>query len=308
MTAGSGSTRSDAGGGNGMIAATGATGTVGSALLEELAARGWRPLALVRPGSAAAAATLPADVVEADLERPDSVGKALGGVTRLFLLTPLHPHQDILQGEIIEAARRAHVAHVVKLSALDAGPDAATEIQRQHGRAERALVESGMTYTLLRPNAFMQNAFQWRAMIARRQAIVLPVGNARVSMIDARDVAAVAARALTDPGLDNATYELTGPEALSYPEIADCLSEAAGRPIRHLDLTPSDAAQAMRAAGMPDWAVRARLELYATYRAGEAERVTDTVAALTGQRPRRFATFAATLASALREETRRGQD
>jgi uncharacterized protein YbjT (DUF2867 family) len=281
------------------IVITGATGTVGRALLADLAHRGYRPKALVRPGSGAVAEPF-ADVVAVDLTQPDTVRDALAGARQLFLLTPLHPRQDRLQRGVIDAARSAGVAHVVKLSALGADPVARTLIQRQHGRADAALIESGMEYTLLRPNAFMQNAMQWLATIEKLDAIVMPAGDARVSMIDARDVAAVAAKALTEPGLERAVLDLTGPEALSYAELAGCLSDVCGRPIRHLDLEPTEAASAMRAAGMPDWAVQARLELYATYRAGEAEPVTTTVSDLIGRPARRFVSFAAELCARLR--------
>jgi uncharacterized protein YbjT (DUF2867 family) len=280
------------------IVLTGATGTIGRALLANLAHRGYRPKALVRLGSSAAIEPF-ADVVPVDLEQPETLRDALTGARELFLLTPLHPRQDELQCGVIDAALDAGVTHVVKLSALGADPTAGTLIQRQHGRAEAALAESGMEYTLLRPNAFMQNAIQWLATIEKLNAVVVPAGDARVSMIDARDVAAVAAKALTEPGLEHAVLDLTGPEALSYAEAAACLTHLCGRPIRHLNLAPEDAASAMRMAGMPDWAVRARLELYATYRAGEAERVTTTVSDLIGRPARRFISFAAELCARL---------
>jgi len=284
-----------------MIAVTGATGTVGSALVNELLERGVRPRAIVRPGRDATGAGLSeAERVEVDLERPETLRGALAGVRRLFLLTPLHPRQDALQRSIVAAAAEAAIEHVVKISALGADPRASARIQRQHGCAEADLVESGMAYTLLRCNAFMQNALQWRAMIVEHGAITMPVGAARVSMIDARDVAAVGAEALTTDGMLNRAYDLTGPEALSYADAAACLSAATGRSIRHVDVDTATAAHAMRAAGMPAWAVDARLELYATYRAGEASRVTSAVHDLTRSRPRRFAALAREIADRLR--------
>lgn len=294
--------RTEAGGGAAAagIALTGATGTVGRAVIAELAARGVRPLAIVRAAESAAALAGAADTVLADLDRPERLEHDLAGTRRLFMLTPLHPRQDALQRRIVDAAGRAGVAHVVKLSALGADPDARVAIHRQHGRGDAHLIASGMGYTCLRPNAFMQNAVQWQGSIARTGAITLPAGDARVSMIDVRDIAAVAARVLTAPELSNQVHELTGPEALSYAEVADCLSHAAGRTIRHRDVAPDEARRAMLSAGMPAWAVDARLELYATYRAGAAQRTTTTVAELTGRPPRRFADFAAEFGPGLR--------
>lgn len=281
------------------IAVTGATGTVGRAVVDELAALGLRPRALVRSSERVADLADRAELVLGDLERPERLARLLAGVERAFVLTPLHPRQDDLQVRIVDAARLAGVTHVVKLSAWGADPAAAARIHHQHGVGDRHLERSGMGFTCLRPNAFMQNAKQWQASIARRSAIALPAGDARVSMIDARDIAAVAVRLLTAPHLENATYDLTGPQALSYAEVAESLSRAAGRTIRHDDVSPEQARDAMRAAGMPAWAVEARLELYATYRAGTAERTTTAVADLLGRRPRRFDEFAAELGPGL---------
>lgn len=263
----------------GSVTVLGATGTVGTALLTALADRGVRPRAVVRPGSVRGLAG--ADTVEGDLTRPESL--PLAGTRSLFLLTPLHPAQDVLQRGIVDAARKAGVEHVVKLSALRAGPNAGCAIHRQHGLAEVALAESGLRHTIVRPNGFMQNMRQWLPGITGRGVIALPVGDARVSWVDARDVAAVAAAALTEPGRDGAVLEVTGPRALDYPTVAGYFSRELGTEVRFVDVSPDAAFDAMTAAGMPPWAVQARLELYATYRAGEAERVTDTVSEVTGR-------------------------
>jgi uncharacterized protein YbjT (DUF2867 family) len=284
-----------------VIAVTGATGSVGRALVAELAAHGVRPRLLVRPDTPRVAEVAGyGEVVPADLRRPTTLDAALRGVERLFLLTPFQPDQGVMQLSLIEAAQRCGVRTVVKLSALGADPDAETLIHRQHGRADQALVESGLRYVLLRPNAFMQNVRQWLPTIERFDAIVLPAGDARVSMVDVRDIAAVAARILLDPRIRSGRHDLTGPAALSYAEVARELSMVAGRPIRHLDVTEAEAATMMRAADVPDWAIRARLELYATYRQGAAEVVTTTVSDVTGRPARGFAALAAELTNQLR--------
>ncbi|WP_158845621.1 NmrA family NAD(P)-binding protein [Saccharothrix deserti] len=272
-----------------MITLLGSTGTIGRALLTELVGRGVRVRALVRPGSVLPAGV--AEPVEGDLTRPGTLTTALAGTGSLFLLTPLHPAQDMLQQGIVDAARRAGVRHVVKVSALGADPTSACRVHRQHGIAEQAVAESGIRYTMLRPNAFMQNARQWLPSIAARGELVLPVGDAKVSMVDARDVAAVAAVALTTPPRTDAVLELTGPQALDYPTAADLVGKALGLDVRHVDVDPDTAKAALTAAGMPPWAVEARLELYATYRAGLAATVTDTVERWTGRPARRFADY-----------------
>lgn len=276
------------------VAVTGATGTVGRPLVRDLVARGHRPRVILRPGSPEPPPP-GTEAVHVDLADSTALATHLAGVERLFLLTPLVPRQDLLQIGMVEAARRAGVQHVVKISALNASPDAPTMIQRQHGVIEEALRASEMTSTSLRPNAFMQNARQWRAEVAARGVVVMPCGDARVSVVDARDVAAAAAM-LTTPEPGDAVHELTGPEALTYTEMARKLSAALGRPVRHLDPSPEDSERAMLAGGAPSWIVRARLELYGTYRRGEAARVTTAVRNLTGREPRHFDTFAGEIA------------
>ncbi|MFD0207293.1 MULTISPECIES: NAD(P)H-binding protein [Saccharothrix] len=266
----------------------GGTGTIGSALLVELAARGVRPSAVVRPGSAGPPHDL-ADVVEGDLTRPEGLLPAFSGARSLFLLTPLHPDQDSLQRGIIDVAKQAGVERVVKVSALGADPSARCGLHRQHGVAEAALAESGLRHTVVRPNGFMQNMRQWLPGITARGVIALPVGDAKVSWVDAHDVAAVAAVALTDPALDGSVLEVTGPQALDYPTVAGHFARGLGKEVRFVDVSPEAAFDVMTGAGMPPWAAEARLELYATYRAGEAAPVTTTVHDVLG-RPARSLT------------------
>ncbi|MBT2440133.1 NmrA family NAD(P)-binding protein [Streptomyces sp. ISL-36] len=294
---------------SGDITVLGGTGNIGRALLSELADLGHRAVALVRPGRGPAVAELAAPVeVEMEAEGgEEAFVRALRGRAALFLLTPFHPRQDLIQERLARAAADAGVAHVVKLSALGADPDSPVLVHRQHGLAERTLAELGLAYTSLRPNAFMQNAVQWLPTLASQDAVVLPAGRARVSMVDVRDIAAAAAALLTGPpppGKGGEVYELTGPEALGYADVAAALSAATGREIRYLDVPPARAAEAMRSNGVPEWAVEARLQLYATYVAGEAETVTGAVRELTGREPRSFSAFAAELAPRLKEGRR----
>ncbi|GAA2777964.1 SDR family oxidoreductase [Saccharopolyspora taberi] len=281
-----------------MIAITGATGTVGRYLLDELAARRVRPRALVRDARGAAAVAGQADPVLADFEQPETLRPALEGVRTLFLLTPLHPRQGALQQRVIDAAVRAGVSAVVKVSALGIGT-ATGVIHEEHEVAEHALEQSGLSHVMLRCNGFMQNSRQWLPVIARFGAIRMPVGDARVSWIDARDIAAVAAEVLTGEIQGKARYDLTGPAALSYPEVARILSDAVGVPVGFEDVPEEEARKGMLASGAPEWAVRARLQLYATYRQGLAEEVSPAVAELTGREARDFAGYAPALAAPL---------
>ncbi|GAA3765044.1 NmrA family NAD(P)-binding protein [Salinactinospora qingdaonensis] len=279
------------------IAVTGATGTVGAAVVAELASLGHHPRALVRPGSTARPPTRSTRVA-VDLDDPAALRSALSGVRALLLLTPLRPRQDLLHESLLNAALDAGVERGVKLSALGADPESAVRIHSEHGRSDRAVRESGLSYAILRPNAFMQNVMQWRGMVARNGTIELPMGDARISMIDARDIAAVAVRALLDWDGVRGAYDLTGPQALSYDDIAEHLSAASGRKVRYVDVAPTVSADNMRAAGTPAWAIEARLGLYSTIRAGEAQLLTSTVQRITGRSPCYFADFAAEVSAA----------
>nr|MDT0662552.1 NAD(P)H-binding protein [Micromonospora sp. DSM 115978] len=289
-----------------MIAVTGSTGTVGRALVAELAGRAAALRLLVRPGAVAADPRgRQAEIVPVDITAPGQVRRALAGSRRLFLLTPFVPDQDALQVAIIEEAARAGVEAIVKLSALGADPRAVSRVHREHGRSDDWLRRSGIAHVVLRPNAFMQNAGQWLPAIDRFDAVPLPTGSARVSMIDARDIAAVAAAVLTAPDLPVGSYDLTGPASLTYADAAQVLSTVAGRPIRHWDLSLPAAADLMRQAGVPEWAISARLELYESYRRGAADRVSDAVPRFTGRPARGFAAYAAGLADRLRRPDQR---
>src|SRR5215216_1883836 len=237
-----------------MILITGATGTTGREIVAELrrvGAAGVR--ALVRdPARASFVREAGFETVAGDFERPETLGAALEGVERALLLTPPSPQTFEQQRAFIEAARRAGVRHVVKLSAFGADADAPEGFGRWHGQAEDFLKSSGLAWTMLRPNFFMQNLLGQARQIAATGSIFQPVGDARASFIDARDIAAVAARALTEEGHEEQTYTLTGPEALSYHDVAAKLSEAAGRSVTYVPISSEQFRAGALGAGLPE--------------------------------------------------------
>ncbi|GAB3210879.1 SDR family oxidoreductase [Marinactinospora thermotolerans] len=270
--------------GRGEILVTGATGTVGRSLVTELVGAGLEPRLLVRPRTRSVVPS-GGTVVRADLDDREAVRRAFEGVRALFLLTPLRPRQDLAQIALLRTAVESGVEHVVKVSAFGADPDSPVTVHREHAASDAELSASGLSHAILRPNTFMQNILQWRAGIAGRGRIELPMGDARVSMIDARDIALAAYHALLDPRRGAGIHELTGPVALGYDEIAASVAEVIGSDVRYVEVTPEETAANMRARGVPDWAVQARLELYGSIRAGEAEEVTSGVLRLTGREP-----------------------
>src|SRR5919197_4999292 len=238
-----------------MILVTGGTGTTGREIvgeLQRLGAKGVR--ALVRdPVRALFIRDAGFETVEGDFDRPETLGGALEGVERALLLTPPSPRTFELQRDFIAAAKRAGVRHVVKFSAFGADSGAPEGFGKWHGQAEEYLKESGLAWTMLRPNFFMQNLLGQARQIAAEGRIYQPVGDASASFIDVRDIAAVAARALVEEGDGGKTYLLTGPEALSYHEVAAKLSETTGREVAYVPITPAQFRAGALAAGLPEW-------------------------------------------------------
>lgn len=272
------------------ILVTGATGTIGTHVVSELAKRGASVRAAAR---GAGKASLPAGVEPAELDFADaaSIDRALQGVSAAFLLTPLAADQVELGTRFIDRAKAAGVKRIVKLSALGSDIEPGIQLGRWHRAVERHLEASGIEHTILRPNNFMQNFASYYPPDAEG-VIYLPWGNAAVSFIDGRDVGRVAAVALTDAGHAGKAYTLTGPAAFTVAEAAATLSIVSGRKITYVDV-PEDAARgAMLGMGLPAWMVDAMMELHAIDKAGYASVVTDEVAKITGTPARSFADFA----------------
>jgi uncharacterized protein YbjT (DUF2867 family) len=197
---------------------------------------------------------------------------------------------------MVDACREAGVRHVVLNSALGAG-DYPKSFPSWHRRVEDKLSASGLDYTILRPNSFMQNILTYYAPSIRTQgAFYAAMGNARTSFIDVRDVAAVAARTLTSPGHAGKTYELNGPEALTYAEVAEKITRASGRRVQYVDITAVQQKQAMLDQRMPDWLVTALLDLQAYYTGGKGGEVDDVVSNILGREPGNMDQFLADFA------------
>ena len=279
---------------------TGATGANGSEIAKLLSDAGVRFRAMVRDaGNAGELARMPGvEIVEGDFDDAGSLRGALVGVERAFLLTPSTERAEERQLRFVEAARDAGVCHLVKLSQLHASEDSPVRFLRYHAVVERAVRESGIAWTFLRPNLFMQGLLMFAGMIRDKGVFTIAAGDARVSLVDIRDNAAVAVAALTGDGHEGRTYNLTGPDALTHAEIAQRLSRASGRTIRFMDIGEADMLDALKRGGMPGWQADGLVEDYAHYRRGEAEAVESGVRDATGAEPRSFTAFAADHAAA----------
>ena len=286
-----------------MILITGATGNVGSEVVKALSRQKHRARAFVRRTSKASPIALPGiELVEGDFAQPDTIAHSLQGVDRLFLLIPSSSQVEQQQRDVVDAAKRSGVKHIVKLSQLGADARSTCRFQRYHGAVEDYIRESGLKYTFLRPNLFMQGLLNFRALIAAQGAFYHAAGDARVSIVDVRDIAAVAALALAEPGHEGKVYEITGPEALTHGEMADRLSTAIGKTVKYVNISPNAMREALVGFGMPEWQASGLVEDYDLYRRGEAAKVTTTVREVAGTAPIAFSQFARDYADAFRSK------
>ena len=277
------------------ILVTGATGTVGRHLVGELIERRASVRALVHDAQRARAALgIGAELAPADFADPASIAAALAGADQVYLVTPNHPQQVERETAVIDAAAATGVRRIVKQSTVGAETGSRLAFWDAHGRLESHLRAAGMPWVLLRANFFMTNLLMTAASVRKAGALFLPAAGAKAAMVDPRDVARAAAAVLTDPDItehDRATYNLTGPEAVTFDDVAAALSEAAGRTVRFVPV-PDDAARAQLAeTGMPEWFAANLVTLFGLLREGAAAPVGDGIRALTGREPTPVASF-----------------
>ncbi|WP_222850208.1 SDR family oxidoreductase [Allosaccharopolyspora coralli] len=274
---------------------TGATGTVSTALRRELEGTDVHVRALVRDQSRADEfREQDVEAVLGDLEDPHTLPAAFAGVDDLWLLTPNGPRAPENNMNALWAARRAGVERVVRLSAIGAAHDAPNRSGRLHALSDRETEHSGLQWTILRPHWFMQNLLNEAGDIAAADTFSLNMASARLGMIDARDIAACAARVLTDNAdrHHGQTYTLTGPRSLTFDEVADELSRALGRTIAYLPVSDEVKRKTLLGYGVPQWIVDMLEEYAQAYVTGWGDTVTESVMNLVGRSPRTISDFA----------------
>ena len=266
------------------ILVVGANGTVASEVVRLLRARGQEVLA-----GTSRAPTRP-DQVQLDLVRGTGVAEAVARASAAFVFAPPgHVDQHALIAPFVDQAKRHGLRKVVLMSAMGADADANAPLRR----AELHLEQSGLRWNTIRPNWFMQNFHTfWLTGIREQGKILLPVGNAKGSFIDARDIAAVATELLLRSDRDDRAFDLTGSEALDHDQVAVLLSRAAGRTITYQDIPPAAMRDGLLAAGLPAAYAEFLLVILGFFKAGYSERITDAVQTVTGRPPIRFAQYA----------------
>lgn len=274
---------------------TGATGTVSGALLDALADADVTLRALVRDKSKAEGIeSRGVEIRVADLDTPESLPGAFEGVHDLWLLNPNSPRAPENSVNAVWAARQAGVERVVRLSAVGAAHDAPTRSGRLHALADTELENSGLHWTILRPHFLMQNLLDSADAIVEQGALYLNMGEGRLGMVDVRDVAEIAAKVLTDePDRHHGkVYMPTGPEAVSFAQVAAQLHEATGNDVSYVAVPDDAARRAMLDAGLSEWLVGMLVEYGRAYSTGWGDFTTNHVEEVLARQPRSFADFA----------------
>jgi len=285
------------------ILVTGATGTVGKLVVSGLLS-GHASSSSVRvltrdPEKNKAIFGDKVEFVKGDLNdnewRRNHAEGAFNGVDRLFLLTLSTPDQPQIEGEIVQLAKKANVRQVVKLSVQGANSsDPSNSLLRWHALAEDKIIDSGVPFTILRPNLFLQNFLRDdAASIKTSNKFHKPGGNCRISHVDVRDIADVAVVVLTDPieKHQGQTYFVSGPESLTYDETAERISRALGKKVDYVPIDDFSFFSALKSFKIPDHIAHMLVKLFQFYRTnGASEAFLDTKI-ITGNNPRSVEQF-----------------
>ena len=269
-----------------MILITGVTGHTGGEVSRQLAAAGVPFRALIRnPDKAEALKTLNAEIVVGDIADRAFLPRALSGIDKAFLVMPNDEEQMILEKQFTDAAATAGVQHLVYLSSLESVPESKNPITQNHVAVQNHIRESGMGWTIIRPTFFNQNFETYAPRIREARQIVMPAGHGTVSATDLRDVGEVIREVLTKSGHENKSYDLTGPELLTFAEIAAKFTKVLGTAVEYIDQPMEEFGELLRTIGLSEWRVDAVCKELEAIGAGVVDHTTDTIEELLGRPP-----------------------
>jgi uncharacterized protein YbjT (DUF2867 family) len=275
---------------------TGATGTVGSEVVRQLSTKGETVKAAARSANDNTFSNLNGvQTIQLDLNSTDIFASAFQGVDKLFLLTPFQSNMVDLTSNLVNEAKKTKIKYIVKQSVMGADAEPGITPSRLHRQAEKIIEESGIPFTFLRPNFFMQNFVNFFSQTIKSQnAFYVPAGDAKVSFVDVRDIAAVAVQALASNNgkHEGKAYNITGGEALSYGQAAEILSKQLGKKVNYVNVSDEDARKGMKDMSMDEWTINSMIELFEITRAGYASAISPAVEEITGSKPISFSQFA----------------
>jgi len=274
-----------------VILLTGVTGKIGGETARQLLAKGAPLRALVRDeAKASALKAAGVELVVGDIADAATVRAALKGADQAFLLLPNGEHQEAHEKQFTDLAKAAGLKHLVKMSSMEAVASAQTPIPRAHWAVEEYIRASGLPWTMVKPNFFMQNLLASARTIKEQNRFSLPMGSGTTGMADARDIGAVCAEVLTGQGHAGQSYEITGPEVLTFYDAADQFSAVLGRQIEYVPM-PMDQFRERMQNILEPWHLNAVCELFREIAETGLDHTTDTFRRLMGREPRSVTQF-----------------
>jgi uncharacterized protein YbjT (DUF2867 family) len=275
-----------------MILITGATGKSGSATARALNDLGHSYRALIRnPEKEEELKALGAEVVIGSIEDNQSLVKAMSDVEKVLILLPNSENQLALETQIVDVALQSGTKHIVKVSSIEATPDATSPIPKLHLEAENYIKTSGLEWTMVKPNFYMQNLLGSATTIKEQDKIFLPMGEGKTGMIDTRDVGKVIAKVLSEEGHSSMNYEITGPEILSFYDVAETFSNVLNKTVNYIDLPMPAYKEILSNFLTNQWHLDAVIDLFEGIREGGIEEKTDTYTTLMGEPPKSLEEF-----------------
>ena len=277
-----------------MILITGATGKTGSATAKSLGEKGETFRALIRnEEKKEGLESLGGEVVIGSIENTEVVNQSMQGVKTVLVLLPNSESQLALEKQLVDSAKQAGVERIVKMSSIEATPDATSPIPKLHLESEEYIKQSGLAWTMIKPNFYMQNLLASAGTIKEQGKIFLPMGDGKTGMIDTTDVGKVLAKVLSEDGHESMNHEITGPEILSFFEVAEIFSQVLGKQVDYVDV-PMDAYKETLGQFLTNqWHLDAVIDLFKGIAEGGIEDKTDTFNELMGETPKSLSQFLA---------------
>jgi uncharacterized protein YbjT (DUF2867 family) len=283
------------------ILLTGASGTVSSAAIRALQGKGHKLIGLVRDvhsGKAKAIEKLGVELRTGDLEKPRSVEGAFEGVDVAWILTPPGPMAPYQSSAALWGARLGKVKHVVRMSAVGAAHDAPSLNGRMHALSDTELRQSGIPFTIVKPHFFMQNLMGSAQSVAEQGVIYMALGDAKLPMVDVRDIGDTVAAILNAPEKHaGQTYTLTGAPT-SIAQAATAIGEAIGKPVKYQPVPVATAVENIRKLGWGDFGETSMRDYLTAYSQGWQSTPTSAVKDIAGHEPRSISEFARDFAGA----------
>jgi uncharacterized protein YbjT (DUF2867 family) len=276
------------------ILITGATGSVAGLTIQSILAKN-KDVSLrayVRnPEKAAKLKDLGIELVQGDFENQDALNKAAEEMDAVFSLTIANPDADKQGIAITEAAKQAGVKHIVRNSAIGAAADAPTENGKLHFATDEDIIASGLRYTIFRPHFFMQNLFYALQTIKEQGNMYWGMGDGKLGLVDVRDLADSYAEVLVNGGHENKIYTPTGPESISFYDMAKTISDSWGKPVTYVPVTPDNVYETLKGMGADDFSARLMKQYSIAYGDNWGNFVNDDVETVTGHKARSFRQF-----------------